>query len=172
MTSEEPEREFDVELIRRLDENITALRDQIKYLKVIVYVVSFIAALAIYSGIAATVASSRASDASRLATALTIQKEQELATNRFSECVQVNVRRAEVREALKLSVLTLAGDPEHLTEREKQITDSYDARVDSELPFRDCSAPGITEYYREPPADPNGAGSITTTTAAVPTTTR
>ena len=168
----EPERAFDIELIRRLDENITALRDQIRYLKIIVYVVSFIAVLAIYAGIAATVASSKASDASEAATALTVERDKALVADRFSICAQYNVQRSEVRAALKLSLRTLAGDPNDLNEREKQLADAYDASVDDALPFRDCSAPGITSYYRDPPPDPNGAGAITTTTGAIPTTTR
>lgn len=166
-----PERILDMTLIQHLDANISALRSEIKYLKIIVYIVSFIAALAIYSSITSTVASRRASDASKLATELTLQRDQKLIDDQYSACVQFNVSRAGVRTALKESLLTLAVDRNNLTEREKRLTDSYNATVDRELPYRDCSAPGIENYYRNPPGDPNGAARVTTTTGAVPTTT-
>jgi hypothetical protein len=75
-------------------------------------------------------------------------------TSRVGACIQANVLIAQTRAALKASLLALAPDPANLTERQQQLIDAYNASVDLQLPFRDCTPAGIDAYYEAPPADP------------------
>ncbi len=80
----------------------------------------------------------------------------------MSACIQFNAQRAEIRAALKDSLVTLVPDPAAISENQRAQLDRYSTSVDAKLPFRDCTPSGLEQYFKNPPADP----------ALTPTTTR
>ena len=82
---------------------------------------------------------------------------QNLESNRqmaISNCIAYNVRSQSLREALKQSLVALVRPGTVLTDDQKAQIAAYDAAVDVQLPFRDCSPEAIQYYIDHPPADP------------------
>lgn len=101
-------------------------------------------------GVKAAAEANRASDDLGAFVAST---EVERASQRVAACVQFNVQRAETRGAMKLSLRAL-GPPGVLTPEQMAVFEKYNAAVDLQLPFRDCSPAGLDAYYKSPPPDP------------------
>jgi hypothetical protein len=105
--------------------------------------------IGIYAGVTAHNASNKAA---KLAAEIEVQRDEQLT----SACIQFNVQRAELRDTFKKTLRSLAPvSDEQLTEAQHHALDTYNAAVDANLPFRDCSPAGIAEYYSNPPDDPN-----------------
>lgn len=72
----------------------------------------------------------------------------------IANCVAANVGRAAVRNALKDSLLALVDPKVTLTPEQEARILLYNERVDSGLPFRDCSKKGIEIFLENQPPDP------------------
>lgn len=71
-----------------------------------------------------------------------------------ASCVAANVARNSVREAVKDSLLALVDPETPLTPEQEVRIELYNERVDSGLPYRDCSLKGIETFLENPPPDP------------------
>ncbi len=73
----------------------------------------------------------------------------------IAECIQTNqlidgVRHALVGGADGLLAISTQFTPEQI----RIIHDTYEAAVEAELPFRDCTPSGIADFLNHPPPDP------------------
>lgn len=89
------------------------------------------------------------------------QSQHEVATNtnrrkalELSNCIASNVRSLAIRTAIKDSLVALVPPGAVLTEAQQAQVAAYNATVDAQLPYRDCSPDAITFYIEHPPADP------------------
>lgn len=69
-------------------------------------------------------------------------------------CVASNVSRLAIRTAIKDSLLALVPPGTTLTDVQKATIARYNEKVDSLLPYRDCSPEGIEEFLKNVPPDP------------------
>lgn len=74
--------------------------------------------------------------------------------NLIATCVAANVARDAVRETIKDSLLALVDPETPLTEAQKLRIELYNERVNTGLPFRDCSPEGIEAFLENQPPDP------------------
>lgn len=83
-----------------------------------------------------------------------VKRNDERSAQIIAACSQSNAQRAEIRDAMKLALASLA--PPTLTEQQRASLDTYNKSVDLRLPYRDCSPAGIDAYFKSPPKDPAG----------------
>ena len=73
---------------------------------------------------------------------------------RISSCIQANVATKGNRDSLISAIVVFANDPTDLTPKEQAVLAAYTDKVETALPYRDCSPSGIVNYYENPPSDP------------------
>lgn len=72
----------------------------------------------------------------------------------YSACVQFNVQQQGDRASAVNSLLALLPPEVPLTAEQQIQLKAYQAAVEKDQPFRDCSTAGIHEYLTNPPEDP------------------
>lgn len=86
----------------------------------------------------------------------------------ISACVQANLTTQRTRDALIAGVSVLTQPNPNRGANEQASVDrfvvEYSRHIQAALPYRDCSAGGISAYYANPPIDPALGGLVVPTT--------
>lgn len=78
--------------------------------------------------------------------------------NNVANCIAANVGRDAVRRAVEDSLLALVPAGTTLTPEQEARIELYNVRVETGLPFRDCSPEGIEAFLKNQPPDPALSG--------------